>query len=188
MNNVAILNARNFIRDGGKFGNYVATSYELQGDRIILSCSCDGCGAKNKIPYSHVNVEARTPGTVRCVNIERHAPVAKAAEPDWISMDQAHFKKYVASLQSDVFLKMCRTNPAFAARNEETPNTYIDRKEAIERKDAEAIHTKREAQRTIFVNAHHAYEANGLNCPFNFEQWLQKSEAERQAVITPLDL
>lgn len=141
MNNVAILSARNFIRDGGKFGNYVATSYELQGDRIILSCICDGCGAQNKIPYSHVNVEARTPGSVRCINRERHAPVAKAAEPDWASMDQAQFKKYISTLQSDVFLKMCRTNPAFAARNEATPTTYIERNEAIARRaqmDAEA--------------------------------------------------
>ena len=189
MNNVAILNARNFIRDGGKFGNYVATSYELQGDRIILSCSCDACGAKNKIPYSHVNIEARTPGTVRCVNIERHAPKAKAAEPDWTLMSSAEFKAYVKRMPADAFIKLCRSNPVFAARNEETPTTYVDTRQVIagkDERDRAALVAKHSAQ---FENAYYAHEFHNLPQPFRgVEGWMALPEATRQAVIKQFDL
>lgn len=187
-NQISILNARDFIRNNPVFGNYTATSYELQRDTIVLVAECTECGARNRVPWSHVSVEARTPGTVPCINRERHAPVAKAAEPDWMSMDRAQFKKYVAGLPSDVFIKMCRSNPAFAARNEQTPNTYIDRKEAISRKEAAEYQSKRDAQHAVFVNLYYAYEARGGTVPFNFESWLQKPEAERQEFIRHFDL
>jgi hypothetical protein len=132
---IAIMNARNFVRDGGAFGNYIATSYELQGERVLLVALCNECGAKNRIPWSHVSVEARTRGTVLCVNRERHKAVATPAAPDWRTMTDAQFRAYVKSLPSDQYLTLSK-NAAFAARDAEQPNTYIDRKEAISRKAA----------------------------------------------------
>jgi len=189
MNNVSVLNARDFIRGGGHFGNYVATTYELQGDRVILSAICNECGAKNHIPWSHTTIEARTPGTVLCINRERHAPVAKAVEQDWASMDQAQFKKYIATLQSDVFLKMCRTNPAFAARNEETPNTYVDTRQVIAGKDERDRVALVAKHRSQFENAYYAYEYHNLPQPFRgVEGWMALPEATRQAIIKQFDL
>jgi hypothetical protein len=135
MNNISILNTRNFIRDGGEFGNYTATSYEIQGDRVVLSAICNECTAKNHIPWSHVSVEARTPGTIRCVNRERHKAVATPAAPDWRTMTDAEFRLFVKRLPSDQYLALSK-DAQFAARDAEQPNKYLDRKEAIARKDA----------------------------------------------------
>ena len=50
-------------------------------------------------------------------------------------MTDAQFRAYVKSLPSDQYLTLSK-NAAFAARDAEQPNTYIDRKEAISRKAA----------------------------------------------------
>jgi hypothetical protein len=185
---IAIMNARNFVRDGGAFGDYIATSYELQGERVLLVALCNECGAKNRIPWSHVCVEARTPGTVLCVNRERHKAVAKPAAPDWQRMTDAQFRAYVKSLPSDQYLAMTK-NAAFAARDAENPNKYLDRKEAIERKERADKQACMEPHRKMFVNAWHAYDNQGLQPPFHrLEGWLALSEAERQGIIKRFSL
>ena len=187
-NEIAILNARNFIRQGGQFGNYTATSYELQGDRVILVAECKECGAKNRIQWSNVSAEQRTPGILPCVNRAQHKAVAKSAAPDWRQMSDADFKAYVRRLPSDEYLRMSK-NAEFAARDAAMPNKYIDRKEAIAQKEAADREAKTAPHRKMFLNAWHAHEHHNLRQPFlRLEGWLALSEAERQAIIQRFDL
>ena len=182
-NTISVLHVRNFIRDGGKFGNYVATTYELIGDRILLIADCNQCGAKNRIPWNNVAHEQRTPGLLPCLNRERHPAAAKQAAPDWARMTDAEFRSFVKRLPSDQYLAMSK-NAAFAARDAENPNKYLDRKEAIERKEQADKQARMEPHRKMFVNAWHAYDNQGLQPPFHrLEGWLALSEAERQGVV-----
>jgi hypothetical protein len=188
-NTISVLNARDFIRRGGKFGNYTASSYELNGDRVVLIAECSACGAKNRIQWSHVASEQRSPGTLLCINRERHKAAPKAATPNWQSMSDAQFKAYVDSLPSDQYLAMTKKDPAFAARDAAHPNNYIDTKEALARKESADREAKLAPHRAMFKNAYYAYDTHNLRAPFHrLEGWLALPEAERQAIIKRFDL
>jgi hypothetical protein len=186
-NTISVLNARDFIRRGGKFGNYVATSYELNGDRVVIIADCE-CGAKNRVPWNHIATEQRTPGTVLCINRERHKAAAKPAAPDWTRMSDAEFRSFVRRLPSDQYLALSK-NAAFAARDCAMPNKYIDRKEAIARQEAADREAKLAPHRAMFKNAWYAFDNNGLRAPFRgVEGWLALSEEDRQYIINKYDL
>ena len=133
-NQVAIYSARNFIRQGGAFGNYVAKSYEITGDRIILVAECNTCGAKNRIPWANVSVEQRTPGITVCVNRERHPATAKPVKADWRRMTDAEFAKFERSLSSEAYRKLFASDE-FTNRVNRLPKP-MDMKQAREAKEA----------------------------------------------------
>ena len=152
--------------------------------RLVAECTLCGHRQQFDINAWYCVTKGRA---VQCANFSGHRTAPKAeTKPQPLTLDA------INRMPADEYKRRMQQEPGFAEQAESILNSArkpIDRKQAIEQKEAADREAKLAPHRAMFKNAYYAYDEHGLQTPFHrLEGWLALSEAERQAIIKRFDL